>query len=227
MIDPARHREVFSPDLFGDRRVDVIGVGATGSRIALGLAKLGVQNLHAWDFDVVEEHNIANQLYSVNDVGQPKVEALRALIFEQTGDEINVHDEAVTGETKLGEVVFMLTDTMSSRRDIFEGSLAGRFTAKLMIETRMGVDEGRVYAVRPWNPIEVRRWLGTLYDDEDASVQASLCGSAVTIGPTADLISGFALWQFIKWTSIEMKHEDDALNFEIIFGGREPVAMVF
>lgn len=226
MIDPSRHREVFSPDAFGERRVDVIGVGATGSRIALGLSKLGVQNIHAWDFDTVEEHNVANQLYAVADVGLPKVDALRSLIYQQTGDSIAIHNEEVTGETPLGEAVFLLTDTMSSRRAIFEGALAGKFNSRLMVETRMGVDEGRVYAVRPWNPLEVRRWTGTLYDDDDADVEESLCGSAVTVGPTADLIAGFALWQFIKWAAIEVKGAADTLDFEMIFGGRCPSATV-
>jgi len=227
MIDPTRHRDVFSPDMFGDRRVDVIGAGATGSRIALGLAKLGVQNLHVWDFDKVEEHNVANQLYPVGSVGKFKVTALAKLVQQQTGDRITVHREPATGNSRLGQVVFMLTDTMSSRKDIFTGALSGRFSSKLMIETRMGVDEGRVYVVRPWNPIESQRWLKTLYSDEDASVQASTCGSAITVGPTADLIAGFALWQFIKWATVEIKGEPEALDFEMIFGGREPVAMVF
>jgi len=232
MIDPARHRSVFSPGQFGDRRVDVIGVGATGSRIALGLAKLGVQNIHAWDFDRVEEHNIANQLYGVNDVGSPKVEALDRLIRQQTGEGITCHDERVTGATALGEVVFLLTDTMLSRRRIFEGAVAGRSSKKLMIETRMGVDEGRVYTVEPWSPVQAQRWLGTLYDDDDASVQASLCGTTITLGATADLVSGFALWQFIKWVAmgdsgLASPNADDRLVFEMIFGGRYPSLVAF
>jgi len=227
VIDPARHRSVFSPSRFGDRRVDVVGVGATGSRIALGLAKLGVQNLHAWDFDKVEEHNVANQLYTVGSVGSYKVTALARLIHAQTGDSITTHKEAVTGNTKLGEVVFLLTDTMSSRREIFEGALAGKFNVRLMIETRMGVDDGRVYAIQPWNPTQAERWLGTLYGDDDATVVASACGTAVTVGPTADLITGFALWQFIKWAAAEVEHKDERVNFETILGGRWPTAVPF
>ena len=37
---------VFEPSEFGDRRVDIIGVGAVGSKIALEVAKLGVRNIH-------------------------------------------------------------------------------------------------------------------------------------------------------------------------------------
>jgi hypothetical protein len=227
VIDPARHRSIFSPDKFGGRRVDVVGVGATGSRIALSLAKLGVQNLHVWDHDKVEEHNIANQLYRISDAGHYKVTALAQLIHGQTGDTIHTHKEAVTGSTRLGEAVFLLTDTMSSRREIFAGAMAGKFSVKLMIETRMGVDDGRIYAVQPWNPIQARRWLHTLYDDDDATVEASACGTSVTIGPTADLIAGFAVWQFIKWAAAEVTHSGDRLDFEVIFGGREPTALAF
>ena len=44
-IDTTRHVEVFSPDAFGSRRIDIIGAGASGSRIVLALAKLGIENI--------------------------------------------------------------------------------------------------------------------------------------------------------------------------------------
>src|SRR5579859_3245481 len=84
-IDPSRHLEVFSPASFGERRVDVIGCGATGSRVALSLAKLGIVNIHIWDDDVVSDVNLANQVYGLNHVGEPKVDALWNIIKDNTG----------------------------------------------------------------------------------------------------------------------------------------------
>src|SRR6056297_1732350 len=117
-IEPLRHMSVFSPEQFGSKRIDIIGCGATGSRIALELAKLGVSNLHLWDFDKVESHNLANQAFELSHVGEKKVNALAEIIQRATGLEVVTHDEAVTGMTPLGNVVFLLTDTMASRKEI-------------------------------------------------------------------------------------------------------------
>lgn len=194
MIDPTRHLSVFSPEAFGDKRVDVIGCGATGSRIALSLAKLGVKNLHCWDFDVVEEHNIANQVYGEEAVGSPKVDALHELIMFDTGLEVTAHNERVVDQ-RLGNIVFMLPDTMSSRKEIWE-NLKFKPELEFLIETRMGVDSGRVYAFNPNNPLHCEAWEATLCDDDEGEVSA--CGTSISVGPTAEIISGWAVWQMIK-----------------------------
>lgn len=213
-IDTTRHLDVFSPRVFGDRRIDVIGAGATGSRIVVSLAKLGIDNIHVWDFDVVESHNIANQSYALGDIGRPKVEALRDLVKAQTGLEISIHNERVDGKQVLGHVVFLLVDTMASRKEIFEKALCYKPRTKLMIETRMGADEGRVYTINPSKPAQIKGWQGTLYGDEAAPVSA--CGASITVGPTAEFISGLAVWQFIRWAAIDAGHQD-ALEHEILF----------
>jgi molybdopterin/thiamine biosynthesis adenylyltransferase len=221
-VDPLRHLSVFSPHAFGQRRVDVIGCGATGSRIVLSLAKLGVENIHVWDFDVVEEHNIPNQAFGMSDIGLNKAVALAALVKAATGTEITVHEEKVDGTQMLGEVVFLLTDTMSSRKEIWNGALKYKLKTNLLIETRMGADNGRVYSINPNKPGHIKAWEGTLYDDNEAEVSA--CGASVSVGPTAETISGLAVWQMIRWFSIE-NGGDDELDNEIIFSLRLMVAI--
>lgn len=216
-VDPLRHLSIFSPYAFGARRVDVIGCGATGSRIALSLAKLGVENIHVWDFDQVEEHNVANQAFGLEHVGSLKVEALAALIKAATGTEINAHAERVDGSQALGDVVFLLTDTMSSRKEIWDKSLKFKLKTQILIETRMGADSGRVYALNPNKPGHIKEWEVTLYSDDEAEVSA--CGASVSVGPTAEVIAGLAVWQMIGWFAIE-QGADDSLDNEIIFSLR-------
>jgi len=48
---------------FNQKRVDIIGAGATGSHVVMLLAILGFTNIHVWDFDRVEAHNLANQSF--------------------------------------------------------------------------------------------------------------------------------------------------------------------
>lgn len=215
MIDAIRHLEIFNPDRFS-KRVDIIGCGATGSRIALTLAKLGVLNIHAWDFDVVAEHNIANQEFNQEDIGKFKTEALRDLIIKATGETITIHTEAVEGGEQLGEVVFLLTDTMSSRKIIYEESLKLKPHVQVVIETRMSTDNGRIYCFNPCSPTETQSWEKTLCSDEEVK-EVSACGSPISIGPTADVISGIAVWQFLRWFQLNSEGGEDEPDNEIIF----------
>ena len=214
MIDSLRHAKVFNPDKFTSR-VDVIGVGATGSRIAVSLAKLGVTDIHIWDDDVIAEHNIANQVFGNPDIGKKKVVALKDLISLQTGTEVTVHDCKADGKSVFGDYVFLLTDTMASRKEIFTGAIKLKLSIRFMFETRMGADTGRIYTVCPIRPSHVRRWEETLCSDDDA--EESLCGARTSVGPTAEVISGFAVWQFIRAVANDPK---DVPEGEVIFGLR-------
>jgi molybdopterin/thiamine biosynthesis adenylyltransferase len=224
MIDPLRHMDVFSPDAFGSQRVDVIGAGATGSKVVESLAKLGVQNIHVWDFDRVEPHNIANQVYGNSDVGKLKVDALREMVAAKTGTVIETHAEAVDGSQALGTIVFLLTDTMSSRKQIWDRGLKFKQRTKLMIETRMGPDSGRAYAINPCKLPEIKGWESTLYDDKVAEVSA--CGASISVGPTAGFLAELAVWLFIRAFAIQQgATPDDQLDHEIVFCMRPMLVM--
>ncbi len=214
-VDTLRHMKVFDPALFGDRSIDVIGAGATGSRIVLGLAKLGLTRLRVWDFDKVEGHNIANQIFGNDDIGKLKTDAIGELVKRQTGTQLDLRPVAYEGQEPLGDVVFLLTDTMKSRKAIWEKAIRYKPHTGLMVETRMGTDNGRVYAVHPCEPAHVKAWEGSLY--EDAGAEVSACGTAQTVGPTAEVISGCAVWHLIRWFDCLEKGGEQP-EFETIFG---------
>lgn len=216
-INPLRHLTIFSPDAFGQRRVDVIGAGATGSRVVLELARIGVENIHIFDFDTIEGHNIANQVYGNKEIGLLKVEALAKIVENRTGTKITTHAERVDGTQTLGEIVFLLTDTMSSRKEIWDKGLKFRLRTKLLVETRMGAEEGRVYALNPSKLSHINGWEETLYSSNEA--ETSACGTSISVGPTAQIISGIAVWQMMTWFAIK-NGKDDVLENEIIFSMR-------
>lgn len=197
-MDFSRQLEVFDPASLRDR-VNVIGCGASGSWVVLLLAKMGVNDIHIYDFDIVEEHNLPNQCFGLTDVGISKVCGLAARVLADTGSTVTVHDEEVTGETKLTGVVFILTDTMSSRADIYNKAIKHNMGVKLLIETRMGAESGRVYTLDPKNPLFAHKYKETLYSDEEAT--RSVCKIAQTLAPTAMMIASHAVWQLIKATS--------------------------
>ena len=94
-MDLSRHIEVFSPDAV-KYPIHIIGVGATGSFVAMELARMGCPVLNLYDFDDVEIHNIPNQYYDNNDLGKLKAEALsEKLKLINPNIVVNVHTSAV------------------------------------------------------------------------------------------------------------------------------------
>lgn len=217
-MDFTRHRSVFDPAKW-TRRVDVIGLGATGSKIALSLAKLGVRNLHLWDGDTIEAHNIANQVYSPSDVGKMKTQAMMETLAWVTGDDdtfrFTAHAYWAPGNSNLGEVVFCMVDSMAIRRQLFEKSRTSLRTS-LVIDSRMGSDHAQLLTYNPHNTDQRKAYEATLFNDDDAHVEVSACGAAITVGPTGDIISGFAVWQFINYAT------GGVVEPEIIVGARAP-----
>ncbi len=57
--------------------VGIAGVGGLGSAIAIALARSGVGRLILADFDIVEPSNLNRQQYFVDQLGLPKVDALK------------------------------------------------------------------------------------------------------------------------------------------------------
>lgn len=58
-------------------RVGIAGLGGLGSSVAVALARLGIGHLVLADFDVVEPSNLNRQQYFIDQIGMPKVEALK------------------------------------------------------------------------------------------------------------------------------------------------------
>lgn len=57
--------------------VGIAGVGGLGSAIAIALARTGIGHLIIADFDIVEPSNLNRQQYFIDQIGLPKVYALR------------------------------------------------------------------------------------------------------------------------------------------------------
>lgn len=222
MIDTTRHVSIFDPVKWGSRRVDVVGVGATGSKVALSLAKLGVKHLHLWDSDMVEPHNLANQTYLQEHVGIPKTTALTRMIRAAThsdrwGTEV-LEFEHWNGHP-LGEVVFCMVDSMAVRKQLFD-SLRFSMTTRLVIDSRMGVDTAYLLNYTPGDVPSLNAYKATLFNDDDAQVEVSACGTSITVGPTGDIISGYAVWNFMRYAN------EQPTFGELAIGARNPSAQL-
>jgi molybdopterin/thiamine biosynthesis adenylyltransferase len=205
-VDTLRHQNEFSLALLQQLRVDIIGCGATAVRVALEVAGLGVQQLHLWDFDHIETHNVANQLqvYGIPDIGRHKADVLAERIEYLTGLKPIVHREAADGTQRLGQAIFLLTDTIASRQAIWQKGIRRKLGKKLMIETRLAAWEYQVYTIDPMRDSHIRGWEAvTDYGDDDPVVEVGVCRAQTTIGGTATQMAGVAVNQFIRWLKLE------------------------
>ena len=163
----------------------------------------------------MEKHNVANQAFGLSHVGQPKVDALASIIKNETGLGVTTHNERVSQNVPMGPFVFLLTDTMSSRKEIFQNCIQFNPYVNLMIETRMGTYEGRIYAIQPKNLNHSREWLKNWYPDPE--VNESVCRGATTIGATADILSGYTVTTFMRYVK-----DPSSVGNELMFTSDPP-----
>ena len=82
-------------------KVAVIGAGALGNHVCLGLIGLGVGSIKIFDYDEIENHNLNRQsLFREDDIGQNKAESLAELLKERNSSiEIIGIDEKIEEDT--------------------------------------------------------------------------------------------------------------------------------
>lgn len=182
MKDLSRHETIISPILWeklGD--IHIIGCGATASNLLYCLSKLGISNkIFIYDFDRVEEHNLPNQYFTSEDVGEYKAVALKRAILKVNPsiDIVEKVEKVETLENKNG-TIFCLVDTMKSRKEIFKTI---HKNIKHYIDTRLGDYDFHYYIFRGNNEYQQMKYKETLCSDDVASV--SLCGTKITLLPT-------------------------------------------
>jgi len=198
-LSTVRHDEVFDARK-NNAQITIIGAGAIGSRVFAALVELGLTKIRVIDFDNVEAHNLANQIFNFSDIGKPKVEACADWYKLKTGYEPPSTMEFINAklphkDTSTTGTIFLLTDSMASRKEIFEECIRGNIRAFRVIEVRMASTHGNVHTFCPGVDREAEAWIETLINDDDAEV--SSCGSSLTVGTTASILANAAVWQFM------------------------------
>lgn len=178
-----RQLDLISIEQLADRKVFQIGAGGIGSSSALYAAKLGIPEIHVWDDDKLEIHNLSNQMLPVNlpdfssygydpisAINHPKVELLHNLIEEMTDDvDFRAYPERWTMEDSglmMKDIVVAAVDSMAVRKEIFEACLMNS-KVKWFIDGRMSAETGRVYVIDMANEKSVKLWEDSWRPDSD------------------------------------------------------------
>lgn len=195
-MDLSRHITVFNPASVKND-IHIIGVGATGSFVAMELARMGCPVLNIYDFDDVEIHNVPNQYYDTGDLGKLKIAALADKLRVINPDiTVNVSDEAVTPEdiSKMSGYVFLLVDSMKVRKELWEAAKTNTNIINVW-ESRLGSDQARVYSLPIEEGKDYSKYEQDFYDDDNAEMSA--CGTSITVLPIVLQTSALMIVQFI------------------------------
>lgn len=201
-MDLSRHIEVFSPDNVR-HPIHIIGVGATGSFVAMELARMGCPVLNIYDFDDVEIHNIPNQYYDTEDLGKLKAEALaeklkainpNITVNVFTSAVLPVHDDEHKGIDEMSGYVFLLVDSMKIRKELW---LAAKENKNIVHcwESRLGSDQARVYSL-DMSVKDFSKYEADFYEDDNAEMSA--CGTSITVLPIVLQTASLMIVQFIE-----------------------------
>lgn len=200
-MDLSRHISVFSPDSV-KYPIHIIGVGATGSFVAMELARMGCPVLNIYDFDDVEIHNIPNQYYDTEDLGKLKAEALadklklinpNITVNVNTSAVLPVHDDEHKGIDEMAGYVFLLVDSMKVRKELWKAIKENKNIVHCW-ESRLGSDQARVYSL-DMSVKDFAKYEADFYDDDNAEVSA--CGTSITVLPIVLQTASLMIVQFI------------------------------
>ena len=163
-----RHNGFFGPE--NAQQLNIIGVGATGSWIGLLAAKMGFHDFQIWDGDIVETHNLPNQIYDDSHTGKRKVEAFEEVLTRfNPSIKVKKHDyffEAEKHKEMLEGPLVLTVDTMSARDDIYD-AFKLNWKVNKVFETRLGFDVAEINVIDNMNLKELQNWKSSLVKDED------------------------------------------------------------
>lgn len=125
----------------------VIGGGGIGSWSALALAKMGCQDLKVMDFDKVELHNTASQIYDEGNIGKNKVKALAETIEKMTSLKIGGIAEKWSKDSQFwSPITISGVDSIETRKEIWE-AIPKDNKVNFYIDGRMAGNLIRIYIV--------------------------------------------------------------------------------
>lgn len=153
--------------------VHLIGAGGINNLVGPMLAKMGIDQIHIWDDDFLEERNCPTEVaYSYKMVGRPKVTAMADAIYYlmPNGVEVYQHQTRVTEQTKLEGVVIAGVDSMASRKTIWQAVKQNSVEIPLFIDGRSAGEETALFAFSPLDFENVGFYEDSwLFDDDEAS----------------------------------------------------------
>lgn len=181
-------------------RCHIIGCGSIGGNVAELLARYGVNELVLWDFDNVEPHNIANQIYTTSDIEIPKTIALSA-ILEDINPDIKLKLKKKYEGQPLEGFVFMCVDSVEVRQNIVKANWYNPEVIA-MFDFRTTLLEGQCYFADWKNQKQkdsLKESLNFTHEEAKANTPVSACGFELSVSPVVKMCSIMGIVNFTNF----------------------------
>lgn len=180
--------------------IHIIGCGALGSTTAIMLARCGIQDIHLWDFDKVEEHNIANQQFVWSDIESPKTTAL-AKHYKDIAPRAKIVTHGAWDDDTLRGVVILCLDHIDTRKRILKHHIH-KDTIVAMLDIRMRLKDATHHAA-DWTNDRHKRSLkesmNFTHEEAMANTPVSACNMTLSIMPTVQTVCSVAVANLINY----------------------------
>ena len=180
----------------------IIGCGSVGSTVAALLARLGVTKFVLYDFDRVEAHNLANQMFIHKDIKTEKVDAVKRIITEINPDAeltIEICREGYNDQ-KLNGYVFLCVDNIDLRREICQKHRMNRMI-KAVFDFRTRLEDAQHYAANWADMKQVDNLIKTMdfsHDEAHAATPVTACGTELGVAPTVWVVCSLGVCNFMN-----------------------------
>lgn len=218
-MDLSKSYDFFQPEK-DDTRIHIIGCGSVGSTLAENLARCGVTKMTLWDFDTVEAHNIVNQMFRQQDVGKPKVEALKDILMDinpEIKDTVELKPKGWEGKLLSG-YIFLCVDNIELRRTIVEKHMDSPYV-KAMFDFRTLLESAQHYAA-DWSDFKMKKdFLNSMqfsHDEASEETPVSACGVTLGVATTVRLVCALGVnnyINFVKGNGIKKMVMIDGFNY--------------
>lgn len=202
----SKSREFFDPSKVQDC-IHIVGCGSVGSTIVENLARCGITKMCLWDFDDVEPHNIHNQMFTDDQIGENKAEALKELVLRinpEAEPDIEVKTDGWNGELLSG-YVFLCVDNIELRKKIVDTHMYSAFV-KAMFDVRTGLTNAQHYAT-DWSNYKTKKnfvaSMNFTHEEAKESTPVSACGVTLGVVTTVRIICAYAVNNFMKFINGE------------------------
>lgn len=147
-------------------RIIVAGIGGIGSNVAFQLARMIPANLTLYDDDNVETVNMAGQLFSSNNIGESKVNAIANMIYDYTSmKQVLAIKDKFTSDKEPGDIMICGFDNMRARRTFFN-SWYNHISDKskeerckcLYLDGRLSMDTLQILCIRGDDQYNIERY---------------------------------------------------------------------
>ena len=201
-MDLSKSREFFNPEDC-DEKINIIGCGSVGSTVAELLSRFGLTNVNLYDFDVVEEHNLANQMFTTKNLYKPKIEGVYDRWVEvnpEAAKTIKLYCDGWNGQ-KLSGYVFLCVDNIDLRRKIVEENKYN-INIKAVFDFRTALVDAQHYAA-DWSKDEDIKFLldqmDFSHEEAEKNVPVSACKVALCVMPTVWSVAMAGVINFINF----------------------------